>query len=74
VSGSLCYTHKERLLTSRVRTDILFSNIKHLFFQPCDYELVVLIHVTLKSPIMLGKKKVKVRGYRGRRRDQVLMV
>lgn len=39
--------------------DIPFSNMKHLFFQPCDNELIVLIHVHLKSPVMLGKKKVK---------------
>jgi nucleosome binding factor SPN SPT16 subunit len=41
-------------------TDILFSNVKHLFFQPCDNELVI-IHVHLKSPIMVGKKKAHVR-------------
>ncbi|CCG80577.1 FACT complex subunit spt16 [Taphrina deformans PYCC 5710] len=41
------------------RIDILFSNIRHLFFQPCDNELVVIIHVSLKSPIMIGKKKAK---------------
>ncbi|ODV60598.1 chromatin-remodeling protein SPT16 [Ascoidea rubescens DSM 1968] len=39
------------------RIDILFSNIKHLFFQPCQDELVVLIHCHLKTPIMVGKKK-----------------
>ena len=41
------------------KVDILFSNIKHFFFQPCDHELVVLVHVHLKSPIMIGKKKAK---------------
>ncbi|ORY78644.1 FACT complex component Spt16 [Protomyces lactucae-debilis] len=41
------------------RIDILFSNIKHLFFQPCDNELMVIIHVHLKNPIMIGKKKAK---------------
>lgn len=41
------------------RVDVLFSNIKHLFFQPCDNELVVIIHCHLKSPIMIGKKKTK---------------
>ena len=41
------------------KVDILFSNIKHLFFQPCDHELIVLIHCHLKSPIMVGKKKAK---------------
>ena len=39
--------------------DILFSNIKHLLFQPCDNELIVVLHIHLKSPIMIGKKKAK---------------
>ncbi|KAI1787890.1 FACT complex subunit SPT16 [Ganoderma leucocontextum] len=39
------------------KIDILFSNVKHLFFQPCDHELLVIIHVHLKAPIMIGKKK-----------------
>ncbi|EJT98503.1 SPT16-domain-containing protein [Dacryopinax primogenitus] len=41
------------------KIQILFNNIKHLFFQPCDHELIVLIHIHLKSPIMIGKKKTK---------------
>ncbi|KZF20719.1 transcription elongation complex subunit [Xylona heveae TC161] len=41
------------------RVDILFSNVKHLFFQPCAHELIVIIHVHLKNPIMIGKKKTK---------------
>ena len=41
------------------RIDLLFSNVKHLFFQPCDNELIVIIHVHLKHPIMVGKKKAK---------------
>ncbi|KAG6833476.1 hypothetical protein H0H87_006048 [Tephrocybe sp. NHM501043] len=39
------------------KIDILFNNIKHLFFQPCDHELLVIVHLHLKSPIMIGKKK-----------------
>ncbi|MCJ1415358.1 FACT complex subunit spt16 [Xylographa parallela] len=39
--------------------DVLFSNVKHLFFQPCTHELIVIIHVHLKNPIMIGKKKAK---------------
>ncbi|ODQ79146.1 hypothetical protein BABINDRAFT_63879 [Babjeviella inositovora NRRL Y-12698] len=39
------------------KVDILFSNIKHLFFQPCKEELIVIIHCHLKHPIMIGKKK-----------------
>ncbi|KAI9468691.1 FACT complex subunit spt16 [Coemansia sp. RSA 1290] len=39
--------------------DILFNNVRHLFFQPCDRELLVLIHLHLKNPVMLGKKKTQ---------------
>ncbi|KAG6909830.1 hypothetical protein DXG01_015103 [Tephrocybe rancida] len=39
------------------KIDILFSNIKHLFFQPCDHELLAIVHLHLRSPIMIGKKK-----------------
>ena len=39
--------------------DVLFGNVKHLFFQPCTHELIVIIHVHLKNPIMVGKKKTK---------------
>ncbi|RUS30293.1 hypothetical protein BC938DRAFT_479592 [Jimgerdemannia flammicorona] len=41
------------------RIDILFANIRHLFFQPCDNELIVLLHFHLKNPVILGKKKTK---------------
>ncbi|KAG9104453.1 FACT complex subunit spt16 [Ceratobasidium sp. 370] len=41
------------------KIDILFSNIKHLFFAPCDGEMLVLIHCHLKSPIIIGKRKSK---------------
>ncbi|KAF2009300.1 FACT complex subunit spt16 [Aaosphaeria arxii CBS 175.79] len=41
------------------KVDILFSNVKHLFFQPSQHELIVIIHVHLKNPIMIGKKKAK---------------
>ncbi|ORX99261.1 SPT16-domain-containing protein [Basidiobolus meristosporus CBS 931.73] len=46
-------------LKNEQKIDLLFSNIKHLFFQPCDHELVVILHVHLKNPIMIGKKKTK---------------
>lgn len=44
-------------IRSDQRVDVLFSNIKHLFFQPCKDELIVVIHCHLKNPIMIGKKK-----------------
>ncbi|KAL6950188.1 FACT complex subunit spt16 [Hanseniaspora vineae] len=46
-------------LRSESRIDILFSNIKNLFFQSCKGELIVIIHVHLKNPILMGKKKVQ---------------
>ncbi|KUI61029.1 FACT complex subunit SPT16 [Cytospora mali] len=39
------------------RVDILFSNVRHLFFQPCEHELIVIIHIHLKDPIIIGNKK-----------------
>ncbi|KAJ1726760.1 FACT complex subunit spt16, partial [Coemansia biformis] len=39
--------------------DILFNNVRHMFFQPCDKELLVLVHFHLKNPVMLGKKKTQ---------------
>lgn len=41
------------------KIEVLFSNVKHLFFQPCTHELIVIIHVYLKNPIMIGKKKTR---------------
>ncbi|CAG8668437.1 15500_t:CDS:10, partial [Cetraspora pellucida] len=41
------------------KLDILFSNIQHLFFQPCDNELIVLLHIHLNNPVIHGKKKTK---------------
>jgi len=40
--------------------DVLFGNVKHVFFQPCDHELLVILHIHLKAPIMIGKKKTYV--------------
>lgn len=41
------------------RIDVLFSNIKHFLFQPCDNESIVILHLHLHHPIMVGKKKTK---------------
>jgi len=49
------------LYPNRGILDILFSNIKHLFFQPCDHELLVIVHIHLKSPMMIGKRKAHAR-------------
>ncbi|KAH6630963.1 FACT complex subunit-domain-containing protein [Chaetomium sp. MPI-SDFR-AT-0129] len=46
-------------LSTTQRIDVLFSNVRHLFFQPCQNELIVIIHLHLKDPILFGKKKTK---------------
>ncbi|KAH6655439.1 FACT complex subunit-domain-containing protein [Truncatella angustata] len=48
-------------LSSQQRVDVLFSNIRHLFFQPCAHELIVIIHIHLKDPIILGGKNKKTK-------------
>jgi len=61
VPGSLSIHENGLRYQSPLRTDskidVLFSNIKHLFFQPCKDELYVIIHVHLKTPLIIGKKK-----------------
>lgn len=37
--------------------DVLFANIKHAFFQPCDGEMIILLHFHLKNAVLIGKKK-----------------
>ena len=39
------------------KVDILYNNIKHAFFQPCDGEMIILLHFHLKNAILFGKKK-----------------
>ena len=52
--------HTNGLLYTSLRGDkieILYNNIKHAIFQPCDHEIIILIHFHLKHAIMFGKKK-----------------
>jgi len=37
--------------------DIMYNNIKYAIFQPCENEIMVLVHFHLKNAIMVGKKK-----------------
>ena len=39
------------------KIDILYKNIKHAVFQPCDKEMIMVIHFHLKHGIMIGKKR-----------------
>eukprot|EP00475_Leptophrys_vorax_P036961 TRINITY_DN6319_c0_g1_i1.p2 TRINITY_DN6319_c0_g1~~TRINITY_DN6319_c0_g1_i1.p2 ORF type:complete len:680 (-),score=232.40 TRINITY_DN6319_c0_g1_i1:5681-7720(-) len=43
--------------TTGVKIDILYSNIKHAFFQPCDNTVSVILHFELKHPIKIEKKR-----------------
>ena len=43
------------------RSDLPYSNIRHLFYQPCKTkEVITILHVHLKNPIMVNNKKTKV--------------
>lgn len=47
-----------RFISNRSESiEIIYRNVKHAFYQPCESELIVLIHFHLKNPIMIGKKK-----------------
>jgi nucleosome binding factor SPN SPT16 subunit len=39
------------------KIDIIYKNIKHALYQPCENELIVLLHFHLLNPILVGKKK-----------------
>uniref|UniRef100_A0A8B9VF00 FACT complex subunit n=1 Tax=Anas zonorhyncha TaxID=75864 RepID=A0A8B9VF00_9AVES len=39
------------------KVDILYNNIKHAVFQPCDGEMIIVLHFRLKNAIMFGKKR-----------------
>ena len=47
-----------RFISSRNEiVDIMYANIKYAIFQPCENEIMVLVHFHLKNPIMIGKKR-----------------
>jgi len=52
------HTNGLRFISTRGEiVDVMYSNIKHSIFQPCENEIMVLVHFHLKNPIMVGKKK-----------------
>ncbi|MFH4974936.1 hypothetical protein AB6A40_001645 [Gnathostoma spinigerum] len=59
VTGSLeAHTNGFRYTSLRGdKIDVLYNNIKHAFFQPCDNEMIILLHFTLKNPVLWGKRK-----------------
>jgi len=54
------HTNGLRFLSSKgERVEIIYANVRHGIFQPCEKEHVVLVHFHLKHAIMIGKKKYK---------------
>jgi nucleosome binding factor SPN SPT16 subunit len=52
------HTNGIRFISTRSEiVDVMYNNIKYAIFQPCENEIMVLIHFHLKNPIMVGKKK-----------------
>jgi len=42
------------------KIDILYSKVKHAIFVPCEsISLIVMIHLNLKEPIMIGRKRTQ---------------
>merc|ERR1711962_1447235 len=41
------------------KCDVLYKNVKHAFYQPCDGEMVIILHFHLKHPIIIEKKKYR---------------
>mmetsp|Transcript_28182 Transcript_28182/g.65219 ORF Transcript_28182/g.65219 Transcript_28182/m.65219 type:complete len:428 (-) Transcript_28182:966-2249(-) len=39
--------------------DIMYNNVKYAIFQPCETEIMVLVHFHLRNAIMVGKKRQK---------------
>ena len=60
VGGLAAHQNGLRFVSSKGEVlDILYDNIKHAIFQPCENSVMVLIHFHLKDFIMIGKKKHK---------------
>jgi len=43
--------------THGANVDVIYNTIKNAFFQPCDKEMLILLHFNLRHPILIGKKK-----------------
>ncbi|XP_015886873.3 FACT complex subunit SPT16 [Ziziphus jujuba] len=62
LTGSIeAHANGFRYSTSRPdeRVDVMFSNVKHAFFQPAEKEMITLLHFHLHNHIMVGNKKTK---------------
>ncbi|XP_022082378.1 FACT complex subunit SPT16-like [Acanthaster planci] len=59
IQGSLeAHTNGFRYTSVRGdKVDILYNNIKHAIFQPCDGEMVIVLHFHLKNAILFSNKR-----------------
>lgn len=66
MSGSLeAHTNGFRFTSVRGdKVDILYNNIKNAFFQPCDGEMIILLHFHLKHAIMFGKSPTIIQSFK----------
>ncbi|XP_004343482.1 hypothetical protein CAOG_07608 [Capsaspora owczarzaki ATCC 30864] len=55
----VAHTNGFRYSTGMDHVDVIYSNIKHAILQQCKNENVVIIHLHLNNPILIGKKKQK---------------
>ncbi|OQV21600.1 FACT complex subunit spt16 [Hypsibius exemplaris] len=60
ISGALeAHVNGFRYTTLRgEKVDVLYNNIKHAFFQPCDGEMIILLHFHLKNAVVYQKRKI----------------
>jgi nucleosome binding factor SPN SPT16 subunit len=55
--------HENGLRFSEENVDILFSNIKHVFFSEGDIERRTILHFHLNNPVIIGKKTKNIQFY-----------
>mmetsp|Transcript_10616 Transcript_10616/g.13105 ORF Transcript_10616/g.13105 Transcript_10616/m.13105 type:complete len:1111 (-) Transcript_10616:134-3466(-) len=54
------HTNGLRFISTRHEIlDIMYNNIKYAIFQPCESEIMVLVHFHLRNPILVGRKRQK---------------
>jgi len=54
-----CHSNGFRFSSNKgIKVDFTYANIRSAFFQPCDDDLIVLIHFRLRAPIFIGAKKL----------------
>ena len=56
------------------KVDILYNNLKHAFFQPCDGEMIILLHFHLKVKIMSHQTITSETELRDKRKRSLLSV